>query len=95
MKRTWLLGVSAIFGMLATAAFAGVGPAAPPAPADQPQAKADVPSWKKTTYLGVTTAPVGDTLGAQLKLPPGVGLVASFSRPSGRFFGLGIADAHG
>jgi hypothetical protein len=30
---------------------------------------------KKVAYLGITTVPVGEALGAQLKLPPGVGLL--------------------
>lgn len=41
---------------------------------------------EKTTayvaYLGVTTAPVGETLGAHLKLPPGVGLLVEYVDPA-------------
>ncbi|MCX7887797.1 MAG: PDZ domain-containing protein, partial [Verrucomicrobiae bacterium] len=33
-------------------------------------------------YLGVTTAPVGETLAAHLKLPPGVGLLVEYVDPN-------------
>jgi hypothetical protein len=90
MKRTRILLAAFILGALPPAAWAGAAAEKPPAPAGDAQAKADSPAWKKVTYLGVTTAPVGETLGRQLKLPAGVGLVASFVAPDSPALAAGV-----
>jgi len=51
-----------------------LGTSLPPGPAGPPV-------MKKITFLGVVTSPVGETLGEQLSLPPGAGLVVEFVEP--------------
>jgi hypothetical protein len=43
---------------------------------------------EKAAYLGVATLPVGETLGSQLKLPRGVGLVVDYVDPDSPANGL-------
>ncbi|MBE3132393.1 MAG: PDZ domain-containing protein [Acidobacteria bacterium] len=52
-------------------------PLAPPGPGRPVEA----PRKMKITYLGVVTSPVGEALGRQLALAPGVGLVVDFVEP--------------
>ncbi len=79
------LRASAVAGLLAAAACVATAqqPAAPPVGGPRFRAATTQPAARKVTYLGVATSPADETVGRQLNLPEGVGLVVNYVEPKG------------